>query len=105
MRKTKAVCICQGGNCRSVACAYVLKYFFECDALSCSAEQQTPETIRMLCDWSDYVIVMQPEFRSVVPVEFTEKIRVVDVGADRWFNGLHPELVEVCRAAITSMAG
>lgn len=89
----KVLCICQGGNSRSVACAYVLKYFFNQDALACSQEKNTPETIEMLCSWADHICVMQPQFGEVVPEKYREKVTVIDVGPDVWCNGLHPDLV------------
>jgi hypothetical protein len=93
--KRKALCICQGGNSRSVALAYLLKYYYDVDALACSWEKNTSETIAMLCDWAETIFVMQPEFREFVPEQYRGKIQVVDVGEDRWFNGF-PELLDLC---------
>lgn len=92
----KALCICQGGNSRSVACAYLLKYHCGVDALSSSVEKNAPETFSMLFAWADIIITMQPEFGANVPVEYQEKVYCCDVGPDVWFNGLNPELINLC---------
>jgi hypothetical protein len=94
--KTKYLCICQGGNSRSVAMAYVLKYALDGDALSCSAEKNTSETIKMLGEWADKIIIMQPGFIGVVPLELRDKVLCVNVGPDVWCNGLHPDLANLC---------
>jgi len=94
--KRKALCICQGGNSRSVALAYLLKYRYDVDALACSWEKNTTDTIAMLCNWSETIFIMQPAFREFVPEQYRAKIQVIDVGEDRWFNGLDPELLELC---------
>lgn len=92
--------MCQGGNSRSVALGYVLKYELGIDALACSWEKNTPETRDMLCRWADRIIVMQSMFVDKVPLEFYEKVTVYDVGEDRWFNSLHPELLGICQGMV-----
>jgi predicted protein tyrosine phosphatase len=94
--KRKALSICQGGNSRSVALAYLLKYWYDVDALACSWEKNTSETMAMLCDWAETIFVMQPEFREFVPEQYRGKIQVIDVGEDRWFNGMDPDLLKLC---------
>jgi predicted protein tyrosine phosphatase len=103
MARTKIVTICQGGNSRSVGCGYLLKYKYGCDTLACGWEGNTPETLRMLCEWADFVIIMQEEFRKYVPEEFHGKLQVVDVGPDIWCNSLHPDLLEVVDAKLQLM--
>ena len=93
----KFLCICQGGNSRSVALAYVLKYGTPHEALSASWEKNTPETLEMLFRWADYIFVLQKQFDQFVPVQWWNKLKVLDVGEDRWCNGLHPELVTLCQ--------
>ncbi len=99
--KQKIVTMCQGGNSRSVACAYLLKYHYGCDALSSSWECNSPETLEMLFRWADRIVVMQEHFRSYVPQQYSAKIIVIDVGEDVWFNGLHPELIKKCNDLLT----
>ena len=96
----KMVCMCQGGNSRSVACAYLLKYEYGHDALSLSWEKNEQATKNMLFDWADIIIVMQERFLYYVPSQYFDKTAVVDVGEDVWCNGLHPALLEKCRGIL-----
>ena len=96
MAASKVLTMCQGGNSRSVGCAYLLKYEYGFDALACGWEKNSSETITMLCKWADWIMVMEPQFKDYVPVQYHGKIAVVDVGPDRWFNSLHPELLDLC---------
>lgn len=66
------------------------------DAIACSWEKNTPETIDMLCDWAEAIFVMQPQFREFVPEQYKDKIQVIDVGEDRWFSGFDPDLLNLC---------
>lgn len=91
----KVLCMCQGGNSRSVALAFLMKYRYGEDSLSCSWEKNSPETLKMLFEWADRIFVMQEIFRQYVPVEYHEKLHVVDVGPDIWGNGLHPDLLNL----------
>jgi predicted protein tyrosine phosphatase len=72
-----------------------MKYRYAEDALCCSWEKNSPETLKMLFEWADKIIVMQEIFRQYVPEEYKEKLLVVDVGPDIWSNGLHPELLNL----------
>ena len=51
--------VCQGGNVRSVALGYILKYGDDVDAIACSWERSTPETIALLGDWADRICVLE----------------------------------------------
>lgn len=92
MNKKKFLCVCEGGNVRSVSLAFYLKHEHDQDALACGWRMNSPATRRMLYEWADYIVLLQEEFRSHVPDEFADKIRVVDVGRDIWFNPFHPDL-------------
>ncbi len=88
--------MCQGGNSRSVALAYLFKYKYDLDALACGWEKNSEATRRMLFAWADKIFIMQAHFLEHVPIEFRTKTQVIDVGPDVWFNGLDPELVARC---------
>ena len=90
----KFLCMCQGGNVRSVSLAFILKYQFKQDALACGWEGNTDETRKLLCDWADVVILMQAEFAQYVPEEYKDKIRVVDVGPDNYGTPMHEGLLK-----------
>lgn len=92
----KIVCVCQGGNSRSVACAYLLKYKYKTDALACGWQGNRRNTLDMLYEWADKIVLMQHEFDCRIPEEFRRKVEFVDVGPDVWCNGLHPDLLQKC---------
>jgi len=88
----KILCICEGGNVRSGALAYQLKNL-GIDALALGWRYNTLETLGMLAEWADYIILMQPWQNVVYSLPgFQAKIRVLDVGPDRWGSNTHPEL-------------
>jgi predicted protein tyrosine phosphatase len=91
----KVLAVCQGGNVRSVSLAFLLKYRYGIDALACSFEKNSPETISMLCSWADSIVVMEPQFSQYIPEMFQNKIQVCNVGPDVWGNPLDPRLLEL----------
>ena len=93
----KVLVLCQGGNCRSVAIGYLLKYVskYKHDAIAAGWEGNTQDTIDMLSEWADRIIIVQPEFISHVQKKYYKKVVVIDVGPDRWFNSLHPQLLQL----------
>ena len=80
----KVLCVCQGGNTRSVAMAYVLKKNYKIDALSCGYRDNSVTTLKMLFDWSDLIIAMDNRILRHIPVEHSIKTKLCDVGTDRW---------------------
>lgn len=105
---TKVLCMCQGGNVRSVALKYLLHYGgMKLDALACGWESNTDNTRDMLFAWADYIIVMQPQFASRVPAAFhyqpggPRKLFCYDVGQDRFGNPFHPELQQMLKGMIS----
>lgn len=88
--------MCQGGNSRSVGCAFLLKYQYGVDALACGWEKNSKETLNLLFSWADYIIIMQGIFAQYVTEEYHKKLIIVDVGEDIWFNSLHPDLLKRC---------
>jgi len=96
----KILCVCEGGNVRSVACAYVFKYEYGYDALAVSSRKNNLETHQMLWEWADRIIVMQPEFKRFILPQYQVKVTTYDVGPDVWGNCLHPELVGLIRAFV-----
>lgn len=93
-RPRRFLCVCRGGNVRSVALAYLLKYGHGQDAMAVSAECNTADTLQMLCNWADYVILLTPEVFPFLDGKclWTEKFAMVDVGPDIYGAAFHPEL-------------
>ena len=94
---TKVLAICQAGTIRSGALSHLLKYAYGVDALSASAEETPDTTMSILADWADYIVLLEPHFAVRIPPEFHAKVRVFDVGPDRWSNPLHPELLAIVK--------
>jgi galactitol-specific phosphotransferase system IIB component len=88
----KFLTVCAGGTVRSTALAHVLKYEFSQEAVPLSFDKLSQESLDFMAPWADYIVVMQPKFKHKFE-KWIEKVRVLDVGEDRWMNPLHPELV------------
>lgn len=95
----KIVCVCAGGNVRSVGTARILKYGFNQNAVAVSYEKNMPEPFGMLAKWADFITIAQPYMITTIPKEFHEKVRVIDVGPDVYGNPDHPELQKAVLAA------
>ncbi len=89
----KVLTVCRGGSVRSVALGYVLKNLVKADAIACSWKHNSHDTINMLCEWADRIIVVQQHYVDRIPEPHRNKVRVYDVGSDRWYNSLHPQLL------------
>lgn len=102
----KFLCVCEGGNCRSVSLAYVLKDFYQQAALACGIREYMKDTLVFLCDlWKpDWIVLMQPGFMEHIPKVHCHKVRVLDVGPDRWGNALHSELLEIIKPVVQQWA-
>jgi len=88
----KILTVCQGGHVRSVAAKYILKYRYGHDVLACGWESNTPETREMLCEWADYIVIMQAAFKQFIAPKYHGKLFAYDVGEDRYGNPFHPDL-------------
>ena len=102
--KNKLLSLCEGGNVRSVACAYLLKTKYGCDAIAASWHYNSRETLALLFKWADNIVIMQPQFKDYVPDKFHDKIVVVDVGPDIWGDPAHPDLIKKCDAILWEYA-
>jgi len=94
--KLRFLCICAGGNVRSRAMAYILMDRCGQDALSAGAVYQ-PETIASLAAmWADRIVIMTPEYISVVPENQRHKVRCCDVGPDTYGTCWNFLLIGAC---------
>lgn len=98
----KFLCVCQGGNCRSVAMACALKENGQ-EALSVGWETATEKTLMMLLEWADAVVVMQENMIRRLQEKLgsdklnLRKILIVDVGPDIFGTPTHPSLLPYVR--------
>lgn len=90
----KILTICEWGNSRSVALAWLLKDQHGADALACGICAASPETFHMLCEWADIIIVTFGPIARDIDMAFLDKVKVWDVGQDRYFLGYVPELLD-----------
>jgi hypothetical protein len=79
----KILAACHAGICRSAAMSRELKRHGH-DVLVVGLEGNSPETVKMLGDWAQKIVVMQKELLPMVPSEFSDKIVLADVGPDVW---------------------
>lgn len=87
------LCVCEGGTVRSGSAAHALKYYFGQEAIAASHAKLSDDTMEMLFEWADRIILMQPHFADRVPEVYVPKVKVCDVGKDVWMNPLHPLLL------------
>ena len=98
--KKKILCMCQKGNSRSVACAYWLKKKYGMDAIACGFKTQGMDTLEMLVDWADCVILMAPQYYDRFPDKWKEKTIILNVGHDTYFKGHDQNLLDQCERFI-----
>ena len=92
----KVLVCCQGGNVRSVTFGFILKYKYNIDAIAASLEKNSNDTLDMLFEWADTIIVVQESMKDFIPKLYHKKLLVLDIGPDRWGQSLHPELLQIC---------
>ena len=86
----KILCVCERGNSRSVALAWLLKEIGH-EALAIGMYTSSRETQKMLFEWADTIIVVDAQISF--PIECVKKITVWDVGKDQYFRSFSPELI------------
>lgn len=98
----KFLCICQGGRVRSGAMAWALKDVGQ-DSLAAGWEATSKETLKMLCDWADGIVVMQQEFIARLQAKLgnenfdLRKVLIVEVGPDVFGTPTHDWLLPYVR--------
>ena len=94
--------VCQRGNSRSVALAYILKDGMGYDdVLACGITTTHPDTFQMLGNWADKIFVpAEKGIYDMIPFEFRGKTVNIDIGLDRWGNPMHPELLAISRGIL-----
>lgn len=89
----KILCVCQRGNSRSVALAYILKDMLNQDAIALGEETAAKDTKQMLYEWADKIIIVDKKLRKRIPKKYAKKCTVWDVGEDSYFMGFFPGLI------------
>jgi len=89
----KVLTVCAAGISRSYSLMAYLKFRGVKDTLCAGVLTNTPDTMKMLGDWADVIILTVAVLKNQeYPKEWEKKTLVWDVGDDRYFRGIHPDL-------------
>jgi hypothetical protein len=91
----RILCVCRGGASRSVGIRNVLAWGHGHDAIAAGFEGNTPETLKMLCDWAEIIVVARNNFIGTIDIDNRFKVRVCELGEDVYFNP-NSDLYEKC---------
>lgn len=93
----KILCLCSGGNIRSVATSYLLKHTRAGhDVLAAGVHTSSKETLEMLCNWAETILICGNHLAGMVPGPYQSKIRQLGIGEDIWgAASLKPELLQL----------
>lgn len=90
----KVVCICERGNSRSVALAWILKDQLGHDAVAIGIKTAGEALKTFLYEWADKIILVDKQFVDEIPKTYKKKLLVWDVGLDRYFRGFEQDLLD-----------
>lgn len=86
--------VCDGGNVRSHALAYILKYEHKQEAVAIGRWFMCEESILYFCEWADFIITTRPHMIESIPEQHQSKIVCWDMGEDVWGYGFHQDLLK-----------
>ena len=96
----KILTVCNGGNCRSVTLASMIKQK-GVEAIPIGVRTSSKETIKLLADWADtIVIVADGHVKGKFPNGYKNKLVYMYIGKDKWEQAMHPELVKRIKKAL-----
>lgn len=87
----KVLCICEHGNVRSVALAYLIKTIYGHEAIAIGEKTINDDTLSILADWSDKIIKFTPGYGAIMGGN-GKKVTHLLIGDDIWFNPFHHNL-------------
>lgn len=94
-KKTKILCVCNQGNCRSVGTRYVLNKNGYSNVIAIGGANTSVETLSMLCKWADVILLAKPKHKSFLPIYHEKVNNDFTIGEDVYNNPLHPDLHKV----------
>jgi hypothetical protein len=100
----KFLCVCQDGNVRSAGLAYLLHNKHGQEAVPVGWRRLSHESLSVFCAWADYVVVMRAEYQANIPPAFHSKVRVAEVGPDRFGNPFKSSLRELLDPIVAAWA-
>jgi len=103
--ESKILVMCQRGNCRSVATAFILKdHRGYNNVVTCGVETASLKTRRMLYAWAELIIICgEPELVNKVDPEFIQfmpNLFHLDIGPDIWGNPFNQDLLSKVNAVL-----
>lgn len=99
----KVLCICRNGQVRSVAARYILSMMFEFrKVIACGWELNDKDTVQMLYDWADVVLIVGRPSEWNLPLP-KDKVRAIDIGPDIYGDYTHPALLDVLLPKIKAL--
>ena len=86
------LCVCAHGNNRSVTMAHILKYVTDFETLTAGLEYHTPETLEVLFNWADIIVVPEDKLLQHIPEQYKQKIKFYNIGEDRYPRPFNKDL-------------
>lgn len=112
----KILCVCNGGNCRSVATAEVLKGIYGHEAVAVGTYWIKPESMRRFCEWADVILPVEPKdaqlpepdltYWKASPIwsdAFASKLKVIPLGPDKWGHGAWEDTKRAAHVALRAI--
>lgn len=99
----RIVTVCEQGNNRSVHAAYIMRYKRKVDGggfndvIPIGIKTSSKELQTMLFDWAEWIILTDATFKNLIDTKYTDKLKIWDVGEDRYFRGFNQELLTILR--------
>lgn len=90
----KILTVCERGLNRSTTAQWLLSHEPDTEVISAGVLTLSPETMQMLVDWADKIVLLDGRYREGWPAE---KLVVWDVGPDIFEHHLNPDLVRILR--------
>lgn len=92
----KTLCVCQYGHNRSQGLAWLLNWKYHHPAIA-TGWVTHDGAIPILGRWADRILVVEgymvAEVNKVLDATDRSKVRVYEIGGDRWVNPRHPEML------------
>lgn len=89
----KVLCVCEHGNVRSVALAYLIKTIYKHEAIAVGFKDLSKESFSMLTDWADKIVALTEEaLPSLDTINIISKTDILNVGEDIWHDPFAQEL-------------
>src|SRR3990167_9402239 len=98
----KILTVCERNNNRSVVLASILREERgERDVISCGIQTFSAETLNMLCEWADKIVLVDEMLRYQFYFDpYVAKIVIIPLGGDRWGYNHNADLQDLIRSKL-----